>query len=60
METMEQVVERAEVRRKRHNWVGDGLLWLAVFGMVLLALGSWVLAGLFATIFVAAGWGKGG
>jgi hypothetical protein len=59
METMEKVQARAEARRRKHNWIGDAVLWLVVFGMLMLALKSWVLAGLFATILVAAGWGKG-
>lgn len=55
METMEQVVERAEVRRRKHNRVGLVVEWVLAFGFFWALTKSVLLAAVFATILLAAG-----
>ena len=55
METMEQVVARAEERRKKHKRVGLVVQWALAFGFFWALTKSVLLAAVFATILLAAG-----
>lgn len=54
METMEQIVERAERRRKRHNRIWLVVQWALAFGFFWALTKSVLLALMFATILSAA------
>ena len=49
---------RAEARRRKHNLIGDAIVFLIAFTIVLLGLKSALFAAIVAALLVAAGYGR--